>query len=141
VAIASGGRDTITAIEARERERTGIGSLKVKYNSVFGLLHRGHARAARARRDPGRVRAQADGGHAERFVTPELAEYESKIFSADERRVALELEIFERSGRVAAEAARLPIWRGASHRRCAGGAGRGGPPRRLFAARSSTTRA
>ena len=36
VAIASGGRDTVAAIEARERERTGIGSLKVKYNNVFG---------------------------------------------------------------------------------------------------------
>jgi DNA mismatch repair protein MutS len=93
-AIASGGRDNIAVIEARERERTGIGSLKIKYNSVFGYyIEVTRAQLAHAEIPAEYVRKQTVA-NAERFVTPELAEYESKILSADERRIALELEIF-----------------------------------------------
>jgi DNA mismatch repair protein MutS len=90
-AIASGGRDQILAIEARERERTGIASLKVKYNSVFGYyieITRTHL--ANVPADYTRKQTVAN---AERFVTAELADYEAKILGADERRVALELEL------------------------------------------------
>jgi DNA mismatch repair protein MutS len=104
--IASGGRETIQAIEARERERTGIGSLKIKYNSVFGYyieITRSHL--AQVPSDYARKQTVAN---AERFVTPELADYEAKILSADERRVALELEIFNRlREEIAAHADRL----------------------------------
>jgi DNA mismatch repair protein MutS len=91
-AIASGGRDRIAAIETRERERTGISSLKVKYNNVFGYyieLTRTHL----ANVPPDYVRKQTVA-NGERFVTAELSDYEAKILSADERRVALELSLF-----------------------------------------------
>jgi DNA mismatch repair protein MutS len=93
-AIASGGREGILAIEARERDRTGIPSLKVKYNSVFGYfieITRSHL--ANVPADYTRKQTVAN---AERFVTPELAGYESKILSADEKRISLELGIFTR---------------------------------------------
>ena len=107
-AIASGGRDTLTAIEARERERTGVGSLKVKYNSVFGYyIEITRAQLAHAEL-PAEYQRKQTVANGERFVTPELAEYEAKILSADERRVVLELEIFEGLRReVAAQSARL----------------------------------
>ena len=91
-AIASGGRERLALIEARERERTGIPSLKVKFNNVFGYyieITRSHL--AQVPADYTRKQTVAN---AERFVTPELAEFEQKILTADERRVALELEIF-----------------------------------------------
>jgi DNA mismatch repair protein MutS len=91
VALASGGRDRIAAIETRERERTGIPSLKVKYNSVFGYyleVTRSHLGSVPA----DYVRKQTVA-NAERFVTPELSEHEAQILSADERRVALELRL------------------------------------------------
>jgi DNA mismatch repair protein MutS len=91
-AIASGGRDQILAIEARERERTGIASLKVKYNSVFGYyIEITRAHLANVPADYTRKQTVAN---AERFVTAELADYEAKILGADERRVALEHALF-----------------------------------------------
>ena len=91
-AIASGGRDQILAIEARERERTGIASLKVKYNSVFGYyIEITRAHLANVPADYTRKQTLAN---AERFVTAELADYEAKILGADERRVALEQTLF-----------------------------------------------
>jgi DNA mismatch repair protein MutS len=92
-AIAAGGRDRILAIEARERERTGIPSLKIKYNNVFGYyieVTRAHLASVPA----DYIRKQTVA-NAERFVTPELADYEAKIATADERRIALELSLFE----------------------------------------------
>jgi DNA mismatch repair protein MutS len=92
VAIATGGREGILAIETRERERSGIPSLKVKYNAVFGYfieITRSHL--ANVPTDYTRKQTVAN---AERFVTPELADYESKILTADERRVSIELAIF-----------------------------------------------
>jgi DNA mismatch repair protein MutS len=91
-AVSSGGRDQILAIEARERERTGIASLKVKYNSVFGYyieITRTHL--ANVPADYTRKQTVAN---AERFVTAELADHEARILGADERRVTLELALF-----------------------------------------------
>lgn len=91
-AIATGGRDGLAAIELRERERTGISSLKIKSNSVFGYyIEVTRAQLGRVPEDYVRKQTVAN---AERFVTPELADYEAKILSADDRRVTLELEIF-----------------------------------------------
>ena len=92
IAIATGGREGILAIEMRERERCGIPSLKVKYNAVFGYfieITRSHL--ANVPTDYTRKQTVAN---AERFVTPELADYESKILTADERRVSIEFGIF-----------------------------------------------
>jgi DNA mismatch repair protein MutS len=91
-ALAAGGRGRIAAIETRERERTGIASLKVKYNSVFGYyieITRAHLASVPA----DYVRKQTVA-NAERFVTPELSDYEATIASADERRIALEQALF-----------------------------------------------
>jgi DNA mismatch repair protein MutS len=106
VGIASGGREGILAIEARERERTGIPSLKVKYNSVFGYfieVTRSHLASV-----PADYTRKQTVANAERFVTAELAGYESKILSAEEKRIALELSIFTRlRDEVGAQAQRL----------------------------------
>ncbi len=104
--IASGGRDRIAEIEARERTRTGITSLKIKFNNVFGYyieVTKTHLASVPA----DYVRKQTVA-NAERFVTPELNEYEATIVSADERRVALELSLFQAlREQVAAASARL----------------------------------
>ena len=90
--IARGGRDRIAAIEARERTRTGIPSLKVKFNNVFGYyLEITKTHLANVPADYTRKQTVAN---AERFITPELAEYEATILSADERRISLELSMF-----------------------------------------------
>jgi DNA mismatch repair protein MutS len=104
--IASGGRSRIAAIEARERERTGIPSLKIKFNNVFGYyieVTRSNLGAV-----PADYRRKQTVANAERFVTTELAEFEATVLSADERRIAMELALFtELRARVAGEAERL----------------------------------
>ena len=107
--LSDGGKSKILEIEARERERTGIGSLKVRYNRVFGYyLEITRSNLNRVPDDYVRKQTLAN---AERYVTPELSDYEAKILGADERRVALELEAFERLRRLVADAARriLPL--------------------------------
>ena len=104
--IAAGGRSRIAAIEARERERTGIPSLKVKFNSVFGYYI--EVTRSNLASVPADYRRKQTVANAERFVTPELGEFEQTILSADERRIALELEIFAAlRATVAASSARL----------------------------------
>jgi DNA mismatch repair protein MutS len=101
--IAAGGRERVLAIEARERERTGIASLKVKYNNVFGY----YIEVTRSNLPsvPADYIRKQTVANAERFVTTELNEYEQQITTADERRVALELELFEKLRREVGEAA------------------------------------
>ena len=104
--IASGGRDRIAAIETRERQRTGIPSLKIKLNSVFGYYI--EVTRSNLASVPADYRRKQTVANAERFVTPELAEFEARVLTADERRVALELELFTKlRARVAADAERL----------------------------------
>jgi DNA mismatch repair protein MutS len=101
--IAAGGRDRIAAIQERERARTGIPSLKIKFNNVFGYyieITRSHLAAV-----PADYRRKQTVANAERFVTTELGEFEQTVLSADERRIALEQEIFAAlAARVAARA-------------------------------------
>jgi DNA mismatch repair protein MutS len=107
--LSEGGKGKILEIEVRERERTGIGSLKVRYNRVFGYyLEITRSNLDRVPADYVRKQTLAN---AERFVTAELADYEAKILGADERRVALELEAFDRLRRHVADGARrlLPL--------------------------------
>ena len=90
--ISSSGKDWIAKLQTKERERTGISSLKVKYNKVFGyFIEVSKANLSKVPEDY--IRRQTLVG-AERFVTPELKEYESKVLGADERIVQLEYEIF-----------------------------------------------
>ncbi len=82
----------IASLQARERERTGIASLKVGFNKVFGY----YLEVTRANQDrvpPDYVRKQTLA-NAERYFTPELKEWEEKVTGADERISALEAELF-----------------------------------------------
>ena len=90
--ISTSGRQAIAAIEDRERQRTGIGSLKVRYNSVFGYyIEITKANLAMAPADYERKQTLVN---AERFTTPELKEYERKILSAHDRSIEIEKRIF-----------------------------------------------
>ena len=100
------GKDWIAALEQSERERTGIKSLKVGYNQVFGYyIEVTRANLAAVPDDYIRKQTMA---HAERFITPALKEYEAKVLGAHEKIVELEYELLcDLRRRVAAEAARL----------------------------------
>ncbi len=102
-AISSSGRQAIAAIEDRERQRTGIGSLKVRYNSVFGYyIEITKANLAMAPADYERKQTLVN---AERFTTPELKEYERKILSAHDRCIEIEKRIFSELRKSVLEAA------------------------------------
>ena len=89
-----GGKDWIAALQQREIERTGIKSLKVRFNSVFGyFIEITNANLDAVPEDYVRRQTTVNG---ERFITPELKEVESKILGADERAKALEYELFLR---------------------------------------------
>jgi len=90
--ISTTGRQQIAAIEERERTRTGIGSLKVRYNSVFGYyIEITKSNLAMAPTDYERKQTLVN---AERFTTPELKEYERKILTAHDRSIEIEKRIF-----------------------------------------------
>jgi DNA mismatch repair protein MutS len=102
-AISTTGRQAIAAIEERERERTGIGSLKVRYNSVFGYyIEITKANLANAPADYERKQTLVN---AERFTTPELKEYERKILTAHDRSIEIEKRIFVELRKAVLEAA------------------------------------
>ena len=87
-------RKYLAELEQRERERTGVKTLKVGYNRVFGYyieISRANQHAVPA--DYVRKQTLAD---AERFYTPELKEYESLVLTASERIAELEAEVFRR---------------------------------------------
>jgi DNA mismatch repair protein MutS len=89
-----GGRDWIARLQADQIECTGISSLKVRFNSVFGY----YIEITKANLDkvpPHYIRKQTIA-NGERFITPELKEMEGKILGAEERSVKLECEIFQR---------------------------------------------
>jgi DNA mismatch repair protein MutS len=86
-------RAHLAALEARERERTGISSLKIRHNRVFGYyLEVTQANAAKAPADWQRRQTLAN---AERFTTAELRELEGRIVHAQDRALAVEAELFE----------------------------------------------
>ena len=90
--LAHSGKSYIAAIEARERGRTGISTLKVKFNNVFGyFIEISHANKDRVPSDYERKQTLVN---AERFTTPELKEYEAKVLGAEERIIELEVELF-----------------------------------------------
>jgi len=92
-ALRDGGKDAIAGIQASERDRTGITSLKVGYNRVFGY----YIEVTNANRHlipPDYQRRQTLTG-AERYVTPALKEYEEKVLGATERIEQRERELFE----------------------------------------------
>ena len=86
------GRQALVAIEERERQRTGIGSLKVRFNSVFGYYL--EVTKANAKSVPADYERKQTLVNAERFTTPELKEYEAKILTAQERSLEIERRLF-----------------------------------------------
>ncbi len=101
-----GGKASIAAMEEAERVRTGIASLKVRFNRVFGYyIEVSKANLAAVPADYIRKQTIAGG---ERYVTPALKEHEERVLGADERIETREAEIFEALRvRVAAEAPRV----------------------------------
>jgi len=92
-AISADSKDIIAGLEARERQATGIGSLKIRFNRVFGYYLE-VTNAHRAKVPAHYIRKQTLSG-AERYVTPELKEQEEKILGAEEKSRRLELSLFE----------------------------------------------
>jgi DNA mismatch repair protein MutS len=116
-----GGKRYIAGLQARERERTGIASLKVGFNRVFGY----YIEITRTHRDrvPAEYERRQTLTGAERYVTPELREQEARVLGAEERIAAREAELVEqlrqgvaraidRVQEVAATLARLDVWAG-----------------------------
>ena len=92
--IASGGKSHLNDIQQREAERTGISSLKIGFNNVFGY----YLEVTQAHRNkvPSDWIRKQTLTNAERYITPELKEYEEKITGAEERIAHIELECYER---------------------------------------------
>jgi DNA mismatch repair protein MutS len=100
------GRQYIAQIEARERQRTGIQSLKVRFNNVFGY----YIEITRANQHlaPADYERKQTLANAERFTTPELKDYERKVLDAEEKILTLEKELFaDVRKRAAAQAQRI----------------------------------
>jgi DNA mismatch repair protein MutS len=116
-----GGKQYIASLQASERQRTGIASLKVGFNKVFGYyIEVTHVH--RERIPPDYERRQTLTG-AERYVTPQLKEYEEKVLGAEERIATREAELVDALRRRVAEAigrvqgtatllAQLDVWAG-----------------------------
>lgn len=100
--IASSGRKWLAEYQAGEQERTGIKTLKVRHNRVFGYYI--EVSKGQLANVPAEYERRQTLVNAERFITPELKEYEGKIVGASDRANALEYEMFcELRDRVAAE--------------------------------------
>jgi len=91
--MARGGKEWVAELEAKERRRTGINSLKVGYTSVFGYYI--EVTKANLKQVPTDYIRKQTLINAERFVTPELKEKEALILGAEERKVELEYRIFQ----------------------------------------------
>ncbi len=91
--IASGGKDYLQGIQHREAEKTGISSLKISFNNVFGYyLEVTHAHKNKV--PPEWIRKQTLV-NAERYITPELKEYEEKIMGAEDKIMSIELALYD----------------------------------------------
>jgi len=92
IAILRGGRKMILGLEAKERERSGIAKLKIGFNKVFGY----YLEVSRAQLEnvPDDYIRKQTLVNAERFITPELKEFENKVLGAQEKRLELEYRLF-----------------------------------------------
>jgi len=91
--IARDSKSILLQIEARERQRTGIGSLKIRYNNIFGY----YIEVSRSNlpKVPGDYIRKQTLVNAERFITPDLKELEEKIVGAEQKAVAIEVRLYE----------------------------------------------
>lgn len=104
--LSKSSKQTIAAMEERERKRTGIASLKIRFNSIFGYyIEISKANQHLAPPDYHRKQTLVN---AERFTSPELKDYERKVLDADERIIEIERRLYrELRESIAAEASRL----------------------------------
>ncbi|MGD2070703.1 MAG: DNA mismatch repair protein MutS, partial [Gemmatimonadota bacterium] len=100
-ATRDGAREFIAGLQVRERERTGIGSLKVGFNKVFGYYL--EVTKANLDRVPDDYHRKQTLANSERYFTPELKEWEEKVVGAEDRIAVLEAELFGRLRRRVAE--------------------------------------
>ena len=107
--LAHGGKSWINKYQAEQVRRTGIGGLKIGFNNVFGYyIEVSHAQSGNGAKIPADFVRKQTVKNAERYITPELKEYEDKVRHAEERAFALEYELFcTLRDRIAAEAPRL----------------------------------
>ena len=100
--ISRNAKQTIASLEASERTRSGIGSLRIRYNNVFGYFI--EVSKANAARVPDNYERRQTLANAERYSTPELKEWETKVRGAEDRISALEAELFsELCSKISAE--------------------------------------
>ena len=92
--LAEHGKDEILKMEARERRETNITSLKVRYNRVFGYYI--ELPKSQAEKAPAHYIRKQTLTNAERFITPELKEFEDRVLNSEERRNDLEYGFFEK---------------------------------------------
>ncbi len=92
--IANGGKDFLVNIQQRETERTGISSLKINFNNVFGYYL--EVNNSQKNKVPADWIRKQTLSNAERYITPELKIYEEKITGAEEKIQAIELELFDK---------------------------------------------
>lgn len=91
--IASGGKEYLLNIQQREAEKTGINSLKIGFNNVFGYyLEVTNSHKTKVPNDWIRKQTLTN---AERYITPELKEYEEKIIGAEEKILSIELQLYD----------------------------------------------
>lgn len=91
--LAKSGKDYLVALQQREMQKTGISSLKVAYNKVFGYyLEVTHVHKDKVPEEWIRKQTLVN---AERYITPELKEYEEKILNAEERMIGIEQKYFQ----------------------------------------------
>ena len=91
--ISHSGKDFLASIQERERQNTGIGSLKISYNSVFGYYL--EVTNTHKEKVPATWIRKQTLSNAERYITEELKEYETKILGAEEKILSLEQKLFE----------------------------------------------
>jgi DNA mismatch repair protein MutS len=104
--LCEGGKSAILGVETRERERTGINTLKIRYNKVFGYFI--EITKSKLKDVPEEYQRKQTLVNAERFITEELSQYEDKVLGAQERRSAMEANLFaELRAKVAEHAERL----------------------------------
>jgi DNA mismatch repair protein MutS len=92
--IASGGKEYLVELQQKEAERSGISSLKIGFNNVFGYYL--EVTNSHKNKVPAEWMRKQTLANAERYITPELKEYEEQITGAEEKIIALELDLYEK---------------------------------------------
>ena len=91
--IAFSGKEYLTQLQQKEAERTGIGSLKIGFNNVFGYYL--EVTNSQKNKVPAEWMRKQTLANAERYITPELKEYEEKITGAEEKILRIEAELYD----------------------------------------------